>query len=42
LALIKQISPAAWQYILLNGHYAFQNQGKIIDLDDIVAGLNLG
>ncbi|MCP9269730.1 Tn3 family transposase [Xenorhabdus sp. XENO-1] len=42
LALIKQISPAAWQYILLNGHYTFQNQGKVIDLDDIVAGLNLG
>lgn len=42
LALIKQISPAAWRHILLNGHYTFQSEGKMIDLDAIVAGLDLG
>ena len=42
LALITQISPAAWRHILLNGHYTFQNDGKMIDLDALVAGLELG
>ena len=41
LALITQISPAAWRHILLNGHYTFQSNGKIIDLDALVAGLEL-
>lgn len=42
LALITQISPAAWRHILLNGHYTFQSDGKMIDLDALVAGLDLG
>lgn len=42
VALITQISPAAWRHILLNGHYTFHSDGKMIDLDVIVAGLNLG
>ena len=42
LALITQISPAAWRHILLNGHYTFQNDGKMIDLDVLVAGPELG
>ena len=42
LALITQMSPAAWRRILLNGHYTFQSQGKLIDLDALVAGLGLG
>ncbi|WP_387695699.1 hypothetical protein [Photorhabdus sp. RM157S] len=42
LALITQMSPVAWQHILLNGHYTFQSGGKIIDLDALVAGLHLG
>jgi TnpA family transposase len=42
LALITQISPAAWQHILLNGHYTFQTDGKMIDLDTIVAALDIG
>ena len=42
LALIPQISPAAWRHILLNGHYTFQSDGKMIDLDALVAGLDLG
>lgn len=41
LALITQISPAAWRHILLNGHYTFNTDGKRIDLDAIVAALNL-
>ena len=42
LALITQVSPAAWRHILLNGHYTFQCNGKMIDLDALVAGLELG
>jgi TnpA family transposase len=42
LAMIKKISPAAWRHILLNGHYTFRSDGKIIDLDAVVAGLTLG
>ncbi len=41
-AFITQISPAAWQHILLNGHYTFHSDGKLIDLDAIVAGLDFG
>ena len=42
LALLKKISPAAWRHIHLNGHYTFHGEGQIIDLDAIVAGLELG
>ncbi len=42
LALITQISPAAWRHILLNGHYTFQCNGKMIDLDALGSGLELG
>ena len=42
VAKITQISPAAWRHILLNGHYTFQNSGKIIDFDTLLAGLDLG
>ena len=41
-ALVTQISPAAWRHILLNGHYTFHSDGKVIDLDAIIAGLDLG
>ena len=41
LALIKQISPAAWRHILLNGHYTFRGVSRIIDLDMIMAGFDL-
>ncbi|BGE57830.1 MULTISPECIES: hypothetical protein [Pseudomonadaceae] len=40
--MITQMSPAAWRHILLNGHYTFQTDGKFIDLDALVAGLELG
>jgi len=42
VALITQVSPAAWRHILLNGHYTFQSGGKMIDLDTLLAGLELG
>ena len=42
LALIKKMSPAAWPHIHLNGHYTFRSNGQLIDLDGIVAGLDLG
>jgi hypothetical protein len=42
LALITQISPVAWRHNLLNGYYTFQSDGKMIDLDALVAGLELG
>jgi hypothetical protein len=42
LPLITQISPTAWRHILLNGHYTFQSDGKMIDLDALVADLDLG
>ncbi len=41
LALIKKISPAAWRHIHLNGHYTFRSSGQMIDLDAIIAGLDL-
>ena len=42
LAMIKKISPAAWRHVHLNGHYTFRSAGQIIDLDVIVAELELG
>ena len=42
VALITRISPTAWRHFLLNGHYTFQRGGKIIELDALVAGLDLG
>ena len=41
LALLKKISPAAWRHIHLNGHYTFRGGGQVIDLDVILAGLDL-
>jgi hypothetical protein len=31
----------AWRHIHLNGHYTFRGYGQLIDLDAIVAGLEL-
>jgi TnpA family transposase len=41
LAMIKKVSPAAWRHIHFNGHYTFRGRAEVIDLDAIVAGLNL-
>lgn len=35
------ISPAAWRHILLNGHYTFNSEGKLIDLDIMIEGMDL-
>ncbi len=42
LTLITQMSPVAWQHILMNGHYIFHSDGKMIDLDAIITGLDFG
>jgi TnpA family transposase len=42
LAMIKKITPTAWRHVHLNGHYTFRDTGSFIDLDAIVAGLDLG
>ncbi len=41
LALIAKFSPAAWRHVHLNGHYTFRGGGQIIDLDAMLAGINL-
>ena len=41
-ARLRKISRAAWRHIHLNGHYTFHGDGQVIDLDAIVAGLELG
>jgi TnpA family transposase len=41
LELITQISPVAWQHILLNGHYTFYSKGKPINMDELVVDLKL-
>ena len=41
LAIIKKVSPAAWRHIHLNGRYTFRGRAQIIDLDAIVAALDL-
>jgi TnpA family transposase len=41
LALIKKISPVAWRHILMNGHYTFRHGRQLIDLDTIMATLDL-
>lgn len=42
LTFIKKISPTAWRHIYLSGHYTFRDNGQVIDLDSIVAGLEWG
>jgi len=41
LALLNKIPPAAWRHIHVNGHDTFRGGGPVIDLDVIVAGLDL-
>lgn len=41
LELLRRISPAAWQHLHFLGHYAFRDKGKPIDLDAILAGIDL-
>ena len=41
LALLKEISPAAWRHIHFQGHLTFSNDGKLIDLTELVKKLDL-
>lgn len=41
LALLKKISPAAWRHIHFQGHLIFSNEGKMIDLTELVKKLVL-
>ena len=42
LDLLKKISPVAWQHIHFLGHYAFRNNYHPIDLEAILANIQLG
>ena len=41
LGLLKRISPVAWQHIHLLGHYTFRHKQNPIDLEVILARVNL-
>jgi TnpA family transposase len=40
--LLRRISPAAWQHLHFLGHYAFREKRPPIDLEAILAAINLG
>lgn len=42
LALITSTSPVAWRHLLLGGHYTFEDGGKALDLDALLAEVDLG
>jgi hypothetical protein len=39
VALLKQVSPVAWQHINLYGRYEFRKSPEAIDIDAIVQAL---
>jgi TnpA family transposase len=41
LEMLLKTSPAAWRHVHMNGHYTFRSNGQLIDLDAVIAGLNL-
>jgi hypothetical protein len=41
LDLLRRISPAAWQHLHFLGHYTFRGKRQPIDLEAILAGVNL-
>lgn len=41
LALLKKISPAAWRHIHFQGHLIFSNDGKMLNLTELVKKLVL-
>ena len=41
LELLKRISPVAWQHIHFLGHYTFRDRQHLIDLEAILASVNL-
>ena len=36
LAILKKISPVAWQHIHFQGHFVFSSNAKIIDLEAMI------
>lgn len=41
IALLKRISPVAWQHIHFLGQYTFRSHAHPIDLEALLAGINL-
>jgi hypothetical protein len=41
IAILRKISPAAWQHIHFLGHYAFQDSYNPIDLEAMLADIKL-
>lgn len=41
LAMLKKISPVAWQHIHFLGHYAFRDKRDPIDVEDLLANIFL-
>lgn len=41
LAILKKISPVAWQHINFQGHFIFSSDAKIVDLDAMISKLIL-
>ncbi|MEI8171537.1 MAG: Tn3 family transposase [Rhodoferax sp.] len=41
LELLRRVSPAAWEHLHFLGHYAFRDKYNPIDLEAILAGVNL-
>ena len=41
IAKLKKVSPVAWQHAYFQGHYTFCSNKSPIDLDSIIASLNL-
>lgn len=41
IKIITSISPVAWRHIILNGHYTFESNGEVINLEKLLANLEL-
>lgn len=41
IAMLKKISPVAWQHINFHGHFIFSDDGKRINIDEMVSKLGL-
>lgn len=41
IKIITSISSVAWRHIILNGHYTFESNGEVINLEKLLANLEL-
>ena len=41
IVMLKKISPVAWQHINFHGHFIFSDDGKILNIDEMVSKLGL-